>query len=106
MKTFESGKSMRTYRIMLTGLGNVGRSFLELGLSQAELLAKVYGIQLRVVGAADSGGAALDENGLDLATLLEAKRARRSVATLPGVGRPGMSAVELTQQAPADILLE
>lgn len=97
---------MRTYRIMLTGLGNVGRSFLELGLSQAELLAKVYGIQLRVVGAADSGGAALDENGLDLATLLEAKRARRSVATLPGVGRPGMSAVELTQQAPADILLE
>lgn len=97
---------MRTYRIMLTGLGNVGRSFLEIGLSQAELLAQLYGIELRVVGVADSGGAALDANGLDIAALLAAKQAGHSIATLPEVGRPGMSAVELAQQAPADILLE
>jgi homoserine dehydrogenase len=97
---------MRTYRVMLSGLGNVGRSFLELIPSQAELLASRYGIALLVVGAADSGGAAVDPAGLDVATLIATKHAGRSVATLAGVGTPGMSAVDMAQQVAADALLE
>ena len=97
---------MQTYRVILSGLGNVGRSFLELIPSQADVLASRYGVSLLVVGAVDSGGAALNPSGLDVETLLATKRAKRSVASLAGVGLPGMSAVDLIQQAPADVLLE
>jgi homoserine dehydrogenase len=97
---------MRTYRALLSGLGNVGRSFIELLPSQAEVLANRHGIELLVVGAADSGGVALDPAGLDLATLIATKRARASVASLSGVGRPGMSAVEMAQSADGDVLIE
>jgi homoserine dehydrogenase len=97
---------MRTYRIMLSGLGNVGRSFLELIPSQADLLARRYAIELAVVGAADSGGAAIDAGGLDVEALLATKRSGRGVASLAGAGKPGMSAVEMAGQVPADALLE
>jgi homoserine dehydrogenase len=97
---------MQTYRLILSGLGNVGRSFLELVPSQAEVLASRYGISLVVVGAADSGGAAIDPVGLDIPTLIATKRAGQTVASLAGVGKPGMRAVEMVGLAPGDILLE
>jgi homoserine dehydrogenase len=97
---------MQTYRLLLSGLGNVGRSFLELLPSQAEVLARRYGIELRVVGAADSGGTAIDLAGLDVATLIATKQARQTVASLDRVARPGMSALEMVQQVDGDILLE
>ena len=97
---------MRTYRLILSGLGNVGRSFLEVIQSQSDLLASRYGIALIVTGVADSGGAAIDPSGLDVAALIATKRAGQSVTSLAGVGAPGMSAVELARQAPGDALLE
>ena len=97
---------MRTYRLILSGLGNVGRSFLEVIQSQSDLLASRYGIALIMTGAADSGGAAIDPSGLDVAALIATKRAGQSVTSLAGVGAPGMSAVELARQAPGDALLE
>jgi len=98
--------TLSTHRLILTGLGNVGRSLMEILLSQADLLRQRYGVAFAVVGAADSGGAAVDPDGLDLAALLAAKRAGASVAGLPGVGRPGLGGVELLAQAGADVLLE
>jgi homoserine dehydrogenase len=97
---------MRTYRLVLAGLGNVGRSLLELLLSQADLLRDRYGLALVVVGAADSGGAALAQAGLDPAAILAAKRAGSSVASLAGAGRPGLTAAAMLQKAEADLLLE
>ena len=55
------------------GLGNVGRNFLELIPSQADLLASRYDIELLVVAAADSGGAAVAQAGLDVETVIAAK---------------------------------
>ncbi len=94
-----------TCRLLLAGLGNVGRSFLGILQSQETLLRERYGIAFRVVGAVDSGGAALGPDGLDIAAVLAAKQRRASIATLPG-GRPGASAVELARTAEADVLLE
>jgi homoserine dehydrogenase len=96
---------MKRYRLVLTGLGNVGRSFLELLQSQADVLADRYGLALVVTGAADTSGAAINPDGLDVGALLAAKRAGRGVASLEG-GRAGMGAVELVRQAPGDVLLE
>jgi homoserine dehydrogenase len=97
---------MRSYRLILAGLGNVGRNFIRLMETQAELLRARYGVELLLAGAADSGGAALDPGGLDLAEVLAAKAAGRSVATLAGVGRAGMTGLELARTAEAEILLE
>jgi homoserine dehydrogenase len=74
--------------------------------SHADVLRERCGAELVLVGAADSGGAALDPAGLDPAATADLKAAGRSVASLPGAGRPGMAALELARAAEADILLE
>lgn len=101
-----SPRAVRTVRFLLTGLGNVGVPLLEILQSRASLLMERYRLELLPVGLADSGGAAVSPHGLDLAAVLAVKRARRSVASLPGVGRPGMSGRALVREAKADLLLE
>ncbi|ABU57652.1 homoserine dehydrogenase [Roseiflexus castenholzii] len=97
---------MRTYRLFLSGLGNVGRSFLAIMQSQASLLARRYGVALRLVAAADSGGAAIYATGLDPATILALKQRGQSIAALPESGIFGIAPVEVIQRIEADILLE
>lgn len=101
-----TGTSDKTLRLAICGLGNVGRNLARILSTQAALLRERHGLRLIVVGAADSSGAALDANGLDLDAIVDAKSARRSVGSLPGVGQPGMSAFEMTQRVTADIVCE
>ncbi|MEO7913135.1 MAG: homoserine dehydrogenase [Roseiflexaceae bacterium] len=98
--------SINTYRLILAGMGNVNRSFLEILQSQDTLLRERYGLAFTIVGAADSSGAAIDPAGLDIAALLAAKRAGSSIATLAGVGRAGVTALDLARTVDADALLE
>ncbi len=98
--------TIKTHRLILAGLGNVNRSFLGILQSQAALLSERYGLAFAIVGAADSGGAAADPAGLDVTALLAAKRAGSSVATLPGVGRAGITALDIARSVDADALLE
>jgi homoserine dehydrogenase len=93
-------------RIILVGLGNVGRNFLRVLDSQAPLLRERHGIEFMVVGAADSAGAAFDNAGLDRGAVLAAKERGDSVGSLPRVGHPGMSALELLRSIRADAMLE
>jgi homoserine dehydrogenase len=97
---------LRSYDLILAGLGNVGRNFLEILQSQEPLLRDRYGLGFRVVGAADSGGAASDPNGLGLDAILQAKRAGRSVASVPQAGRPGVGGLDLARELEAHVLLE
>jgi homoserine dehydrogenase len=95
----------RTVRLILCGLGNVGRNMLELMRSQEQLLRERYGLRLILVAAADSAGSAASPDGLDLAALIALKRARRSVVELPG-GRAGVFGPQLAAEVEADLLLE
>lgn len=95
-----------TYRIALAGLGNVGSAVLSMLHREEQALRKRYGVQLCVTGVAELGGCAVDETGLDLRLLLETLRTHGSVASLPGVGRPGMEGAELIGEARPHILLE
>lgn len=95
-----------THRLILSGLGNVNRSLIEILVAQQQLLRDRYNAAFLVVGAADSGGAAFDPHGLNLQTLLDAKRAKQSVGTLAQVGRIGMSSPELVAHVEADVLME
>ncbi len=98
--------TIKTYRLALAGLGNVNRSFLGILQSQETLLRERYGLAFTIVGAADSSGAAIDPAGLDIAALLAAKRAGASIATLAGVGRASVTALDLARSVDADALLE
>ncbi len=93
---------MHTYRILLHGLGNVGRRFLELIRDREALLASRDGLCLKVVGAADRGGIAFDPAGLDLSRVIDLKTQGRSVARLGGAG----DALRLLEAVPADLVLE
>jgi homoserine dehydrogenase len=101
-----SARDVRTTSVVMTGLGNVGRRFLEIVMKKEELLARRFGLRLRVVGVADSSGAAIDPGGLDVAAVVELKERKEGVARLARVGRPGMSGVALACAAPAELLLE
>jgi homoserine dehydrogenase len=108
MQTTPNTAQPRSIRLILSGLGNIGRRFLSiLDLKAAHLRAR-YGLAFCLVGAADSGGAALtlDPDGLDLTTIVGLKQDKRSVATYPAHGRPGMSPLHLVQQLDADALCE
>lgn len=97
---------MQTYRLLVSGLGNVGRSFLGILQAQEALLRARYDAAFVVVGAVDSGGAALDPAGLNLRDILASKRDGQSVASLPGAGRAGMEGKELVRAAEAEFLIE
>jgi homoserine dehydrogenase len=97
---------MRRIRYVLVGLGNLGRRFCEVIVEKEPLLRERYGLELVLVGAADSRGAAYDANGLDLARVAQIKRDGGSVGAYPGAGRMGWDALSLVEAADADLLLE
>jgi homoserine dehydrogenase len=99
--------TVRTVRFLLVGLGNLGRRFCEVLPERSGLLRERHGLDLQLVGAADSRGAAYDPvNGLDLDKVAKLKRDGGSVADYPGAGRHGWQATELVEAAEADLLLE
>ena len=95
-----------TLRFTLTGLGNIGRTLLEVLHSRTQWLRERHGVELRAVGLADASGAAFDPGGIDMGTVVALKKQGRGVASLPAIGRPSMSALELVRTAAADLLLE
>lgn len=94
------------YRLVLSGLGNVNQSLIEILIAQAQLLRERYNATFLVVGAVDSGGAAMNSDGLDLGALLKAKKAKQSVAGLGDLGQAGMSGSDLLAKVEADVLME
>jgi homoserine dehydrogenase len=95
----------RTVRILLVGLGNLGRRLCDLLVEKGPNLETGYGLRLVLVGAADSRGVAYDPAGLDPARLSAIKQAGGSAADVPGVGQLG-SAAALIGRAEADLLCE
>jgi len=93
-------------KLVLIGVGNIGRRFLEILAHKKDTLRARYGLELVLVGVADSSGAALAAEGIDPLRVIQLKREGQGVADYPRLGRAGVRAVELVQQAQADVLLE
>jgi homoserine dehydrogenase len=93
-------------RLTLVGAGNVGRRFLELVLRKGEILRDRLGLNLVLVGIADSGGAAVSPFGLDLGQVIRIKEAGQSVAALPKWGRPELDSPAMVQSTTADLLID
>lgn len=92
-------------RCVLTGLGNVGRSLLEILLEKGGDYRERLGLDIQVVAAADTSGGVVSDQPLDLETIVGLKRARKGVAGYPGA-QAGLGPREAVRQAEADALLE
>jgi len=93
---------MQRVNAVLSGLGNIGSRFVGVLDRKREIIQSKYGLDVRLVAVADVGGAALDEDGLDLAHLAGLKG--RSVAE--SVGKPGVSILQVLDAVKADIFFE
>ncbi len=97
---------MITARIVLTGLGNLGLRFMRIVAEKHDEILARYGLDLRIVGAADSRGTAYAPNGLDPTEIVRVKEETGSIADYPIVGRRGGTALALIADADADVLCE
>jgi homoserine dehydrogenase len=95
---------MRTVNIIVNGLGNIGSRFVGVLHRKQDVLRDQYGLDIRLVGAIDVGGAIADQNGLDIAAIAALER-QRSVASLPG-GVEGMTTHDVLSQVTADVFFE
>jgi homoserine dehydrogenase len=98
--------AIRPIRFACIGLGNIGRNLLDILVHRREAIARDYGVEFLLVGAADSSGAAADPAGLDMARVRDLKLARQGVASYPDAGQAGRRALELIEAAPADLLVD
>ena len=87
-------------RVVIVGLGNVGRRLMELLQRKHEILKARYNLQFVVVGVADSLGARVAKRGLSLAELIDIKLRGDSV------GKSTLTAMEMLEEAEADLLIE
>ena len=95
---------------LLVGFGNVGQAFAGLLPQKQSFLRERFGVDLRIVGAVDSGnengyGSAYSAIGLDSLTLLDVKRKSGSVSAYPSAGCRD-SVFDLIKNSEADMLLE
>lgn len=97
---------MKTSRFALVGIGNVGQRFLRIVTEKVEDLRARHGLQLTLVAAVDSSGAALNGEGLDIAEVLRLKQSGAGVAAYPRYGQRGMTALDALRQSKADLLIE
>lgn len=94
-------------RIILCGLGTVGKSFVRLVQERRGQITTKYGIDIEVAVAVDIGGAAVaDQGSLPLDDLLAHVDAGGAIEAFHSYGRPGVSGVEAVSSIPADILVE
>ena len=96
-----------TKRVILCGLGNVGRAFARLMAERHGQVKEKYGLNLELAAAVDIGGAALSDQGsLPIEELLSHVEAGGAVETFVGYGRPGVSGVAVISETAAKILVE
>jgi len=93
-------------RVLVCGVGRVGRAFLGLLGEKVATVRLRYGLNLRVVAAVDIGGAAVNEGGLALDALLAHLKGGGQVEMLPRYGKPGLSGPEALKTVPGDVLVE
>jgi homoserine dehydrogenase len=98
---------LATKRVILCGLGTVGKAFARLLAERHEQITQKYGLKIELAAAVDLGGAAVaDQGALPLDNLLMHLDAGGQVETFSPHGRPGLSGVAAVSSIPAEVLVE
>jgi len=90
-------------KILLIGMGVVGRSFVRLLAERGGELYRRHGLAARLVGVVDRGGSAVSERGLELSELLSTKERDGTIAKL---GQAGGDAERLIEETDAEVVIE
>ena len=94
-------------RVILCGLGAVGRAFSRLVWNRCEQISKRYGLDIEITAAVDVGGAAVSDHGaLPLEGLLKHLEQGDAIEKFSPFGRPGVTGVETISNNPAEVLVE
>lgn len=101
----EKKNSSKEMRIVLIGLGTVNIGVLRILKEKQADIEKRYGLTFRVVGVADSSGAAVRKNGFEYEELIQLKAKGDKVSMLKGF-LAGVAAEDLADHIAADILVE
>jgi homoserine dehydrogenase len=98
---------VKDVRIVLCGLGNVGKAFLELLAERTADIEARYGLRLSLAAAVDIGGAAASDSpgGVPTRELLAHLRSGGRVEDFGKFSRPGLSAMDAIN-AGADAMVE
>jgi len=97
---------MQQIRFLLIGVGNIGRRFVELLVHKQDTLRDRLGLELTLIGVADTSGIAVCPTGLDPQRIVRLKAEKRGVAVYERWGQPDASALEMVHTTEADLLLE
>jgi homoserine dehydrogenase len=89
-------------KIVMVGLGNVGRRLLELMSRKRELLRRRFDLEFMIVAAADSSGARIFSGGVTPEVLIDLKTRGRKITDGSGPVDP----VSVVQSVEADLLVE
>ncbi|MBN2476569.1 MAG: homoserine dehydrogenase [Pirellulales bacterium] len=97
----------RQVKIVLCGLGNVGKALLELLAERGGEIESRYGVRLILSAAVDIGGAAVgNDEGLPAAELLAHLRVGNAVEAFGSFAQPGKTGKETIDEVEADVLIE
>jgi homoserine dehydrogenase len=94
------------FRLGFIGFGNVGQGLCEILLEKKELLAKKYNLSYDVVAISDIlKGSVYDENGLDIAKILEIVKRGDNLKNYP-TGIKGMDSLATIKETNANVIVE
>lgn len=93
-------------RITLVGFGNLGQGLAKVLLEKEDYLEKTSGFTPEVVAAVDIDGAAVDQDGLDLRSLLEYAEENGTIARYPKSGQEDTSALDVIKAVDSDLVVE
>src|SRR5947209_13004760 len=93
-------------RIILTGFGAVGQNLAKIFRDENERFVHSYGFKPSIVAVSDGRGYCIDENELDLITLLKAKEGHGTVVRYPGKGEKDAGTKSIINEVDAEVLVE
>ncbi len=92
--------------MILAGFGTVGQSLARILNEDQERFVHTYGFKPSVVAVIDSHGYCLDENGLNLDSLLQIKQKHLTVGDYPEKGGKSLESQEVISRTEAEVLVE
>ena len=93
-------------KICILGFGSVGQGVARVFSMKRDIIKQEYGLDLKLVAAADRSGAAIDPDGLDTDLLLNTKKDTGKISEYPKHGVKGISGMEVLDEVDYDCLIE
>lgn len=96
---------MKECKIIIMGFGSVGQGIANAISLKKEMINEKYGVQLKVVAAADSSTSAICQDGLDEKLLIDIKKSEGKLSAYPDCGN-NMSGIDVLDAVEYDLLME